>query len=72
VTIENTSLHLDSKYNDVRIVNFITSKNLIVKSTLFLHRNLPKYTWNYSDGRFQNYIDHILQYGRWHSSILDI
>jgi hypothetical protein len=27
----NESLHLDSNNNDVRIVNFATSKNLVVK-----------------------------------------
>jgi hypothetical protein len=26
--------------NDVRIVNFATSKNLVIKSTIFPHRNI--------------------------------
>jgi len=42
-TIENKSLHHDSKYNDVRIVNFTTPKYLVVKNTLFLHRNLHNF-----------------------------
>ena len=33
-TIGNESLHQD---NEVRIVNFATSKNLVVKSTMFPH-----------------------------------
>jgi hypothetical protein len=37
-TIGNVSLHQVSNYNDVRIVNFATSKYLVVKST-FAHRN---------------------------------
>ena len=37
LTIGNESLHQDSNDNGVRIVNFATSKNLVVKSTLFLH-----------------------------------
>ena len=36
LTIENEGLHQDSN-NGVGIVNFATSKNLVVKSTMFLH-----------------------------------
>jgi hypothetical protein len=41
-TIGNESLHHDSNDNGVRIVNFATSKNLVVKSTMFPHRNIHK------------------------------
>jgi len=34
-TIGNESLHQHSNYNGVRIVTFATSKNLVVKSTMF-------------------------------------
>ena len=36
-TIGNDSLHQDSNDNVVRIVNFVTSKKLVVKSTMFPH-----------------------------------
>ena len=36
-TIGSESLHQDSKANGVRTVNFVTSKNLVVKSTMFPH-----------------------------------
>jgi len=36
-TIGNESLHQDSNDNGVRIVNFSTSKTLVVKSTMFPH-----------------------------------
>ena len=36
-TIGNESLHQESNDNGVRIVNFCTSKNLVVKGTMFLH-----------------------------------
>jgi hypothetical protein len=36
-TIGNESLHEISNDNAVRLVNFATSKNLRVKSTMFLH-----------------------------------
>jgi len=44
-TIGQESIHQDSTHNGVRIVNFATSKNLVVKSTMFPHRNIHKYTW---------------------------
>jgi hypothetical protein len=43
-TIGNDSLHETIYDNGVRIVNFATSKNLTVKSTMFLHRNIHKIT----------------------------
>jgi exonuclease III len=44
-TTGNESLHKISNDNGVQEVNFATSKNLIVKSTLFPHRNNCKFTW---------------------------
>jgi exonuclease III len=59
-TIENESLHEISNDNGVIVVNFATSKNPIVKSTMFPHRNIHKYTWTTPDGNTHNQIDHIL------------
>ena len=67
-TIGNESLHQDSNDNGVRIVNIATSKNLVVKSTMFPHRNIHKYTS--PDGKTHNQTDHILIVRRWHLSIL--
>jgi len=50
-TIGQKSLHQDSYDNGVRLVNFATSQNLVVKSTMFPHRNIHKYTWTSPDGR---------------------
>jgi hypothetical protein len=41
-TIGNKSLHKISNDNGVRVVNFAASKNLTVKSTMFLHHNNHK------------------------------
>jgi hypothetical protein len=43
-TTENDSLHQDNNDNGITVVNFTTSKNLVVKSTMFLHWNILKYT----------------------------
>jgi exonuclease III len=42
--IGNESLHEASNDNEVRVVNFATSKNLIVKSTTFPNHNIHKHT----------------------------
>jgi hypothetical protein len=39
-TIGNESLHEISNDNEHRLVNFVPSKNLRVKSTMFPHRNI--------------------------------
>jgi hypothetical protein len=39
-TIGNDSLHQDSNDNGVEILNFATSKNLVLKSTMFRQRNI--------------------------------
>jgi len=69
-TIGQESLHQDSNDNGVRLVNFATSKNLVVKSRMFPHRNIHKYTWTSSDGKNHDQIDHVLIGRRWHSSVL--
>jgi len=71
-TIGQESLHQDSYDNGVRLVNFATPKNLVVKSTMFPHRNIHKYTWTSPDGKTHNQIDHVLIGRRWHSSVLDV
>ena len=71
-TIGNKRLQQDSIDNGVRIVNFPTSKNLVVKSTMLPRRNIHKYTWTSTDGKIHTQIDHVLIERRWNSSILDV
>jgi len=70
-TIGQESLHRDNNDNGVRLDNFATSKNLVVKSKMFLHRNIHKYTWTSSEGKTHNQIDQELIGRRWHSSVLE-
>ena len=71
-TIGQESLHQHSNDNGVRLLNFATSKNQVVKSTMFPRRNIHKYTWTSPDGKTHNQIDHILIDRRWQSSVLDV
>ena len=59
-TIGQESLHQDNNDNLVKLVNFAISRNLVVKSTMFPHRNIHKYTWTSPDGKTHNQIDHVL------------
>jgi endonuclease/exonuclease/phosphatase family metal-dependent hydrolase len=59
-TIGNESLQEISNDNGVSVVNFATSKNLIVKSTMLPHCSIHKYTWTCPDLKTHNQIDHIL------------
>ena len=71
-TIGNENLHQNSSDNGVRIVNFARSKNLVVKSTMFAHRNIHTNTLTSTDEKTYKQIDHILIDRRWQSSILDV
>jgi hypothetical protein len=71
-TIANESLHEISNVNGVKLVNFATSKNRRVKSMMFPHRNIHKYTWTSPDGKTHNQINHIMVDRRRHSNILDV
>jgi len=68
-TIWNESLRQDINGNCVRIVNFATSKNLILETTMFPHRSIYQHTQISPDVKIHNQIDHILIDSRWHSSI---
>jgi hypothetical protein len=70
-TIRNETSHKISNDNGVTVVNFATPKNLVVKSTMFPHRRILKYTWTSPDGKIHNQIDHILIDRRQQSFLLD-
>jgi hypothetical protein len=69
-TIGNENLYQNSNDNGVRVVNFGTSKNIVVRSKMFSHRNIHKFNWTSPNGKTRNQIDHILIDRRKHSSIL--
>jgi hypothetical protein len=72
LTTGNESLHKISNDRGVKVVNSAISKNFIVKSTVFLHRNSHTYTWMSPDGKIHNQTDHSLRDRRRHSSTLDV
>jgi hypothetical protein len=71
LTIGNESSHEIGNDTGVRVVNFATSKNSVVKSTMLPHRNIHKHTYASPGGNTHSQIDHILIHRRRHSRILD-
>jgi len=59
-TIGIKNFHQDSNDNGVRIVNFATSNNRVVKNTVFPYRNIHKYTWTSPSGKTHNQTDYEL------------
>jgi hypothetical protein len=55
---KNESVREITNDNGGRAVNFATSKNLTVKSTMFPHRNIYKFTYPSPDGKTHNQIGH--------------
>jgi hypothetical protein len=60
VQLETRVYMIFSNDTGVRVVNFATSKNLVVRSTVFPHLNIHKYTWAVSEGEMHNQSDHVL------------
>jgi hypothetical protein len=71
-TFGNESLHKISNANGVIVVNFTIFEKLTVRSTMFLHRNIHKFTWTSPDEKADNQIYHILIDRRRHSSVSDV
>jgi hypothetical protein len=58
-TIGNERLHEICNDNGVQLVNFPTSKYLIVKNTMFPHHNIYKFNWTSPDRKTHNQIYNI-------------
>jgi hypothetical protein len=70
-TVGNETSYEINNNNGVRVVNFTTSKNFVVKGTMSPHRNIHKYTWTSPEIK-HNQVDHIFIDRRRHSSILNV
>lgn len=66
------SLHASSNDNGNRLVDFAVSNNLLIKSTMFPHKDIHKQTWISNDGITRNQIDHVLIDSRHGSNIIDV
>jgi len=58
--IGKCSVHETPNENGIRVIDFATNNNMIIKSTYFPHKNIRKKTWQSPDGRTNYQINHIL------------
>jgi uncharacterized membrane protein len=70
--IRNEILHQDSNDNGVTIINFATSKYLVVMSKPFPQKHFHNYTITFPEGKTHNQTENMLMDERLHSSILDV
>src|ERR1700743_2286680 len=61
-----------SNDNGTRVIDFAVSRNMVLSSTYFEHKNIHKATWVSPDGQTKNQIDHVLIDGRHCSNVLDV
>ena len=66
------SLHDVSNENGLRLVEMAAANNMLIKSTMFQHKEIHKQTWVSNDGRTRNQIDHIVVDARHGSNVIDV
>lgn len=66
------SLHEESNDNGRRVIDFATTRNLVISSTCFPRRDIHKWTWRSPDGRTHNQIDHVLISKRGASNVVNV
>jgi exonuclease III len=54
------SLHKVSNDNEMRLISYVASMDMVVRSTLFPHKNIYKASWKSPDGSTTNQIGHVL------------
>ncbi|KAL4083714.1 hypothetical protein QTP88_029030 [Uroleucon formosanum] len=70
--IGSESVHDTSNENELRVISFAASKDMIISSTTFPHKDINKITWKSPDGKTANQIDHVLIQKRFRSCIIDV
>jgi endonuclease/exonuclease/phosphatase family metal-dependent hydrolase len=70
--IEKYSLHNISNDNGIRAIDFASTHNMVIGSTMFNHRNIHEITWKSPDDSTFNQIDHLIIDVRHVSNLLDV
>jgi len=72
-TIEKHSLHyMETNKNEEMLIDFATSRNMVITSTIFPHRDIHKGTWLAPDGKTINQIDSAMINRRAATSTMDV
>lgn len=71
-TIGNHSMHDITSENGLRLIDFASGGELVVKSTMFPRKDIYKGTWKAPNGRYTNQIDHVMINTRFKNRIHDV
>ncbi|XP_072387477.1 uncharacterized protein [Diabrotica undecimpunctata] len=71
-TIGKHSLHNISNDNGLRLTETAAANNMLIKSTMFPHKDIHKQTWVSNDHITRNQIDHIIIDARHGNNIIDV
>jgi hypothetical protein len=58
--------------NGGMLTDFCLHHNLVIGGTIFMHKDIHKYTWTSPNEKTKNQIDHILYNKKWRTSIQDV
>jgi len=71
-TIGSDSLHEESNDNGNKLISFAATRNMIISTTCFPHKNIYKQIWISPCGYLRNQIDHIIVDSRIKSCVKDV
>jgi hypothetical protein len=70
-TIGKEAFHQESNENGKRLIHFAASRNMVIGSTLFQHKEIHKMTWRSPDMRYFSQIGHLID-SRHVSHVMDV
>ena len=71
-TTGKEAFHQESNENVKRPINFATSRNMVIGTTLFPHQEIHKITWRSPDAHYFSQTDHLLIDSRHVSHLMDV
>jgi len=71
-TIGKEAFHQESNENGKRLIHFAASRNMVIGSTLFQHKEIHKMTWRSTDMQYFSQIDHLLIDSQHVSHLMDV
>ena len=71
-TIGKEAFHQESNGNGKRLIHFAASRNMVIGTTLFQHKDIHKITWRSPDAHHFSQIDHLLIDSRHAPHLMDV
>ena len=58
--------------NGQRLYQLCSENNMVIIGSVFVHKDIHKYTWTSPDGKTCNQIDHVIINQKWRTSLLGV